>query len=44
MTINFGGFLEVAAMIAIISLIAVAFLSYHADKQIKEHKKRLSQK
>jgi uncharacterized membrane protein len=44
MNINFNDFLVVAAMIAVISLIAVAFLLYQSDKQLKEYKKRTGQK
>jgi hypothetical protein len=37
-------FLVGSAFVALISIIAVAFLWYHADKQLKEYKKRASQK
>jgi len=42
--INFNDFLIMAAIIAVLSTIIGAFLLYHADKQLKEYKKRAGQK
>jgi len=41
---NFTDFLISVAIIDVIILVAVAFLWYHADRQIEEYKKRAGQK
>jgi hypothetical protein len=40
----FNDFLILAAIIAALSLIFSAFMLYHAEKQLKDHKKRTDQK
>jgi ABC-type Mn2+/Zn2+ transport system permease subunit len=42
--INFNDFLIFAAIIALLSIIVGVFLGYHAEKQLKEYKKRAGQK